>query len=155
MLLSKGSVYAIRTALYLAVNEPENNVPVQEIAVALNIPFHFLGKITQILSKNHIIKSVRGRNGGITLGRPPQAITLYQIVEAMEGPHVFDDCILGLPGCGEKTPCPLHEEWGIVRDEFKAYFASTNLDELAHRVKELNLRIADGEVTQNLGETRG
>lgn len=146
MLLSKGSVYAIRMALYLAVNEPENNVPVQDIAAALNIPFHFLGKITQILSKHHIIRSVRGRKGGITLGRPPESLTLYRIVEAMEGPYVFDDCILGLPGCGEKTPCPLHEEWDIVRDDFKAYFASTNLADLAQRVKDLNLRIADVEV---------
>ncbi len=146
MLLSKGSVYAIRTALYLAVDEPENYVPVQDIACVLNIPFHFLAKIIQTLGKYHIITSVRGRNGGITLGGPPGDISLLNIIEAMEGPYAFDDCILGLPGCGEKTPCPLHDEWVTVRDEFKTYFASTDLACLAHRVKELNLRITDVDI---------
>lgn len=146
MLLSKSSVYAIRTALYLAVNEPKNYVPVQDIAEELSIPFHFLAKIIQTLSKYHIITSVRGPKGGIALGAPPKEITLLQIIEAMEGPYAFEGCILGLPGCGEDVPCPLHDKWANMRDEFKAFFATTDLADLAQKVKELNLRIADVEV---------
>jgi hypothetical protein len=36
---------------------------------------------------------------------------LYEIVVAIDGEDLFRECVLGLPGCGDATPCPLHDEW--------------------------------------------
>lgn len=143
MRLSKASVYAIWTALYLTVKHPKYHVPVQEIAQALNIPFHFLTKIIQNLTKYHITTSVRGPKGGIALAVMPSRVSLLQIIEAMEGPYSLDGCILGLSTCNDEAPCPLHRQWAAMRDELKAFFANTNLADLEKKIKKQGLRITD------------
>jgi Rrf2 family protein len=143
-LLSKSCVYGVRAAVYVAANQGDRPyVPIHEIAEELNLSFHFLTKILQQLTESEIMRSYRGPKGGVALTRPASKISLLQIVESIDGPEVFTECVLGLAGCGELTPCPLHDRWTAHRAAIKALFAGARLAEVSRRTVESKLRIAD------------
>ena len=143
MLLSKACEYGIRAVLYLAARTPGTYVPIRAISDALGMPYHFLAKIVQTLAQRGILASSRGPNGGVALARPASQITLEEIVLAIDGPAVFTECVLGLPGCGEQKPCPLHEQWIPTRDRLHRMFERASLAEMAERMEEGDFRLTN------------
>lgn len=141
MLLSKSCEYGLRATLYLASLESERYVSIRKISEDLDISFHFLTKIFQTLTQASLMQSFRGPNGGIALARPASEITLRDIVIAIEGPALFTECVLGLPGCGSGNPCPLHARWGMVREQLEAMFASETLADFAVKIQAHDLRL--------------
>ena len=63
------------------------------------------------------------------------------LVTAIDGPALFTECVLGLPGCGERKPCPLHEAWGAEREHLKALFESATLEAMAADLETFDLRL--------------
>jgi Rrf2 family protein len=111
----------------------------------LDISFHFLTKILQQLTAAELMESHKGPKGGVRLTRSGSEVSLFEIVEAIDGNDLFTECALGLPGCGTEKPCPLHDKWAETRDSIRNMLESTSLSELAHKGKDMNLRItADG-----------
>lgn len=143
MLLSQRCEYGLRTALYLTSRAPGAYVPIREVSAELGIPYHFLAKIAQALIKRNLLASTRGPNGGVRLARPANQITLHQVVLALDGPSIFEECILGLPGCGVEKPCPLHDQWAAARNRVRVMFEETTLESLAARIRADDLRLAD------------
>ncbi len=134
MLFSKGCTYAIRAALLVSVKETSDGrkfIPIRELADELELSFHFLTKIMQVLTEARIMESFRGPNGGVGLARPAREITLVDVIAAVDGMALFKECALGLPGCGERTPCPLHVAWAKRREDLKRMFEKTTLASLA------------------------
>jgi Rrf2 family transcriptional regulator, iron-sulfur cluster assembly transcription factor len=144
MLLSKSCVYGVQAAIYVAALPKNEYVSIQEIAGTLNISFHFLTKVLQNLTHVGIMVSYRGPNGGIALARPSSSITLADIIEAIDGPDLFHECLFGLPGCGKEDPCPAHENWTAMRTRLYNLCRTLTLEELAKRAKQLNVRLANG-----------
>ncbi len=144
MLLSKSAEYGIRATLHLASLEEERYVSIRAISDQLNISFHFLTKIFQKLTQAGMIRSFRGPNGGVALARAATQITLLDLIVAIDGPALFQECVLGLPGCGERKPCPLHEAWGPERDRLKALFEETTVATMATDLQTLDLRLHVG-----------
>jgi Rrf2 family protein len=160
MLLSKSCFYALRAGMYVASLGQSEYVPILRISKELNISFHFLTKILQTLTENKIMISYRGPKGGVALARPARSVKLIEIVHAIDGQETFNQCIFGLPGCGVKTPCPLHGEWASSREKIKHMFEKTTLADLAEKINIFNLRITDIEPTamskkQRLSAARG
>lgn len=145
MLLSKACIYGLRASLYLASNQNGNYVSISIMSEKLGISFHFLTKVLQHLSSAGLMESHKGPNGGIRLTKSGSEVSLFDIVEAIDGRKLFTECALGLPGCGTEKPCPLHEKWAETRDSIRTMLQETNLVELADKGKKMNLRItADG-----------
>jgi Rrf2 family protein len=117
MLFSKSCEYAMRAVLYLASRE-EGGHPVllREISDALDIPHHFLNKVLQQLTRDGILVSHKGITGGFSVARPSSEITLEDIVKAIDGERFRARCVLGIPGCGDDAPCPVHAQWACARD---------------------------------------
>ncbi|MCM2272418.1 MAG: Rrf2 family transcriptional regulator [candidate division Zixibacteria bacterium] len=139
MLFSKGCTYAIRASLLVTTKEIKDGrkfIPIRELSDELDLSFHFLTKIMQVLTEAKIMESFRGPNGGVGLARPAREITLIDVIAAVDGLDLFSECALGLPGCGEKTPCPLHAAWAKRREDLHRMFEKTTLAGLA---KELEL----------------
>ena len=105
-------------------------ISIREMSEQLDISFHFLTKILQSLTQANLLISYRGPNGGIAFNIPPEKILLSEVVRVLEGDDFFDSCLLGLPGCGEMTPCPMHQFWGKIRGELKQEFETTSLAEM-------------------------
>ncbi|MBN4076341.1 Rrf2 family transcriptional regulator [Gemmatimonas aurantiaca] len=141
ILLSKSSTYSLRATLYIAASGGEKYMPVRKIAEELHISFHFLAKILQTLTQNGILKAFRGPNGGVALAKPAREILISDIVNAFEGRKYFDQCIMGLPNCGEATPCPLHEKWLHTQIQIRDLFEGTTLQDQADRIREMDLRL--------------
>ncbi|MBN2365579.1 MAG: Rrf2 family transcriptional regulator [Calditrichaeota bacterium] len=146
-MLSKTCDYGLRAALYIATHEREHFVSIRRISEKLQISFHFLTKILQILTEKGIMISFRGPNGGVKLARKAEEITLLDIILAIDGPGLFTDCALGLEKCWEGHPCPLHQEWKQIRTDLKNIFQSKTLADLAFRIKSDTFRISDLAVT--------
>ena len=123
--------------LYLAaLGEASGPDPTQEyvsirtVSDELSIGFSFLTKVLQELNDAGLLTSKRGRGGGVALTRPPSDISIYDIVVALEGDELFNECVLGLPGCGEAEPCPLHDHWTDERERMETKFRETTLAEV-------------------------
>lgn len=143
VLFSKTCEHGIRAALYIASLGKEEYVPIRSISENLNISFHFLTKILQILTHKNIMTSYRGPNGGVSLAKPGEQINIMEIIEAIDGPKLFNECIMGLPNCGAQQPCPVHEQWGPIREDLQQMLENTSLAELAQKVNKLGLRISE------------
>jgi Rrf2 family protein len=141
-MLSNASEYGIRALIYLAAHKDRNTIPISEISDSLGISFHFLTKILQKLTRKKYLFSTRGPNGGISFVKKPSEITLIELINIIDNDSVFDQCVLGLPGCGTDAPCPMHDSWTLVKDKLKARFEKTTLLELAEKVKNRNERIS-------------
>jgi len=143
MLLSKSCVYGLRAALFLATRQEGEYTPIKGMSEKLEISFHFLTKILQQLTAEGILKSYKGPNGGVKLTRPGDEVTLMDIVLAIDGPKLLTECALGLPGCGHKNPCPLHDKWAETRDSIRDMLEKTSLTDLVRKGIEENLRLTD------------
>jgi Rrf2 family protein len=143
LLISKACNYGIRASLFVASKPDLQYVPIHQISEELNISFHFLTKILQILTQKNIMNSYRGPNGGVSLARPSQEISILDIIEAIDGLKIFKECLLGLPECNNNKPCPLHEKWADVREELRNTFSNSNLSDLADQIKDYKIRISE------------
>src|SRR6056297_1815675 len=133
MLLTKSCIYALRSSVYLANQEAECYVTIKELSDELTISFHFLTKVLQQLTKQEILKSYRGPNGAVKLAKDASEITFLDIVQSVDGSHVLSECALGLAGCGELAPCPLHKQWSGLTTGLKNMMQSVTIAELATR----------------------
>ncbi len=116
MIFSKSVEYAIRVLVYLSMKSLESKrIGVQKIAIDLDFPEHYLGKILQTLAKNQFIVSLRGPNGGFYANEKTNALTLLSIIELFDGLGFFDTCGLGLHECNDEKPCPIHKKYQIVK----------------------------------------
>lgn len=143
MILSKSCVYGIRSVLMLAVENEKKFISIKEIAHKLNIPFHFLTKILQILGHANILESVRGPKGGIALKVPSEELSVKDIISAFDGNKLFEDCVMGINGCTADDPCALHKAWDSTKSRLEIDFQSVSLKDLAKKIKKGKVRLYD------------
>ena len=131
MELTRKGEYAIRGVIYLARQAPGKISLISEIAEATEAPQTFLAKIFQNFAKSGIVHSFRGTGGGFILGRAPSAITLREVVEAVEGPILPNRCLLGKGSCDRDGTCNVHPVWRKVQGEVVTILDGVTLEELA------------------------
>lgn len=135
LIFSRETEYAIQALIYLARKEANEWVSIKEIASNLQIPQHFLGKIFQKLAQKRLLNSRKGVSGGFNLWKDPKNISIYDIVEAIDGDKYRTECIIGFPDCSNSNPCPVHDKWKSLRDELVKMIKSKNLYQLAYEIK--------------------
>jgi Rrf2 family iron-responsive transcriptional regulator len=120
MRLTKQTNYAVRMLMYCAANNEQlSRIP--EIAKAYGVSELFLFKILQPLNKAGLVETVRGRNGGVRLGRPADKITLFDVVKVTEDSFAMAECF---EDDGE-VDCPLIDSCGLnaaLRKALNAFF---------------------------------
>lgn len=132
-MLSKSAKYAIRAVEYLVQNSnQENKLRVQEIAEAIEVPVPFLAKILQELSRNRIISSVKGPNGGFFIKSDECKQSLWDVVVCVDGKAKFQECFLGTPNCDHNNPCSMHD----IAVEFRNNLINNLKSEKIHAFKE-------------------
>jgi Rrf2 family transcriptional regulator, iron-sulfur cluster assembly transcription factor len=133
-MLSSGSQYGVRAAVYLARRDPDGDgqyVSIRTIAEELGLSFHYMTKVLQLLTGAGLVASYRGPRGGVCLARAPREITVLDLVEAVAGPDWLRGCVLGLPVCDADAPCALHAQWSRQRETIRRLFVRTTLEQLA------------------------
>ena len=135
-MLSNSCRYGIRAVVYLASRYSEkNNIGIKEISGDLNLPTPFLAKILQQLARHKILNSVKGPNGGFSLLKKPESLTMLDIVKIIDGEDLFKNCIIHDGSCAEvkrnKKTCPVHDEYSKIRTDIISLFRGKTIAELA------------------------
>jgi Rrf2 family protein len=134
-MFSKACQYGIRATLYLAIHSSDTHkIGVKDLALALDVPQHFLAKTLQQLARYHLISSVKGPNGGFYLTDKNRETSLRQIVICIDGPDSFTSCILGLPVCSGEKPCPLHTQAMAYREGLNYQLKHQAVGDFAQRI---------------------
>ena len=119
MRLTRQTNYAIRILMYCAANEGRlSRIP--EIAAAYSVSELFLFKILQPLVENKLVETVRGRNGGVRLGKPASQITLFDVVRVTEDNFAMAECFEN-----DSADCPLIDSCALneaLRKALGAFF---------------------------------
>lgn len=139
-MLSNSCKYGIRAITYIASkHEKPGNTGLKEIASALNLPTPFLAKILQLLVKRKILVSAKGPRGGFILQKSPSEISLYDIVEAIDGNDLFVNCVMLNKTCKcsdkEKSPCLLHGEYIKIRADLVSLFRGRTIANVVDSVR--------------------
>lgn len=128
--ITSATDYAIRAMIHLAC-VPEGTQTLREhIASVEKIPSSFMAKILRSLVRAQLLQSSRGVNGGFSLARPTDEITLLQIVEAVEGPLQLTACSTEDDSCMRTTVCPAASVWGDVQEQVESILQSATLERL-------------------------
>ena len=129
-MFSNSTKYAIRAIVYMMKNTSSNRDTVVDMAAKLDIPKPFLSKILQQLAKSNIISSSKGRGGGFYLSEDNLKRPLIDVVIAIEGHNVFNQCILGLAECSDAKPCILHVYYKDFRQSLEKSVCEESIDDL-------------------------
>ena len=140
LIFSRQCEYAIQGVLYLALKPTGKMTSTKELTGQLSIPYHFLAKILQSLTRKGLLNSYRGPSGGFALGMPAQDITLFHIVEAIDGTEFIRTCVLGFAECTGKDVCSVHVRWSGLRETIYQMLISKNIAEMAHDMRKLEYR---------------
>lgn len=131
MIYSSATEYAIRGVSELAARNADGPVLLDELVAGTGLPRDFVAKIFQKLVRSGVLRSAKGRGGGFALARPAHAITLMDIVEAVEGPQTLDACVVGFDRCNDHMPCAQHDLYKPIRQRLKDYLQTTTLADMA------------------------
>lgn len=141
MKLSQRGHYALRAVIVLGMNYSDSVVRIQTISAAQNIPKRFLEQILNDLKAAGVLESRRGIAGGYRLRRPPDEISLAEIIRHIEGPLAPVGCVS--EKYYERCSCPSEEKCGIrsimkeVREAIVKVLETVTVAQLCERVKQL------------------
>ncbi len=136
-MFSKACEYAIRASILIATKSFDNErTSLKEISKEIDSPEAYTAKILQQLVRNNIIDSVKGPTGGFIIDQSRlEVIKLRDIVFAIDGDRVYSGCGLGMKACSEKQPCPVHNQFKIVRNGLCEMLETTDLKQLCFGLK--------------------
>jgi Rrf2 family protein len=134
-MLGKTTEYAIRALVYIYMQNMEGKRPgFKEIAKMIDSPEQFTGKVLQNLTRAELVSSMKGRGGGFFFNEPATPITLFKVIEELEGEAYFSKCGFGLKRCDINNPCPLHNDYAPVRDSFFKMVNEKTIQSLANKI---------------------
>jgi Rrf2 family protein len=133
MKLTKAGEYGIRLVLFLAKQEPGTLHSRREVAEAMDIPYQFLSKVANFLTKAGLVAVVQGSRGGYRLARPKEELTLLDVIQAVEGEIFLNDCLCGLNACGFQPGCPVHGVWARAQKGLKETLSSATFADLVRQ----------------------
>jgi Rrf2 family protein len=133
MKISTRARYGTRAMLDIAAHGSLGQTMLKDIAERQGLSAKYLDHILSSLRRAGLIKNIRGREGGYLLARPPAAITLKDIFDAVEGPFVPVECVDNELLCDHIAVCPTREIWQKMQRAVDAVLAGTTLLELTER----------------------
>jgi len=128
--LSSMADYAVLTMSAAARHCGGARVTSAQLAAETGLPAPTVQKLVSKLSHAGLIKSVRGAHGGFKLARPAAAISLADIVEAVEGPIALTQCI-DSHDCTLEACCSTRAHWPLVNEVLRGALAGVPLTQLA------------------------
>ncbi len=148
--ISKLTDYGIVLLSRFAELEESETQSAREMAEACALPFPVVGKVLKILSQEGILASHRGAKGGYALARPALAISVAEIIQALEGPIALTECSAGPGHCEQESACQVRAPWQRINHAIYDTLCTVTLDQLAHSEGVPVLPLANGP-----GATRG
>ena len=132
MRLSSMADYAVVTMSAAARHCGFAQVNAAQLAEETGLPVPTVQKLVSKLTAAGLLRTARGVGGGLKLARPAAAISLADIIEAVEGPIALTPCVEhGRHDCGMEAACSVKPHWGIVNDAMRGALSAVPLTRLA------------------------
>ena len=129
--LSRLAEYAVLLMSHMA-REPATTHTAIGMADATGLPVPTVSKILAMTSRYGLLDSIRGRDGGYRLARAPAAISVEDIIAAVDGPIALTVCIEQGPGCCElEHVCPSRTNWHRINQALRSALSGVTLAEMA------------------------
>ena len=130
--ISRKTDYALRM-LSMLVEHEDSLLSVRTAAEQVNVPYSFARSIQHGLVQAGIVESLRGVHGGMRLKVNPQEVTIRQVVEAVQGPLLMNDCTAEGAECPRMSACCYHPLWAGTQALVHSYLDSVTLDDIVNR----------------------
>lgn len=135
MRLSTRGKYGLYAMYYLACHQGEGPQTLHSIS-GMGVPEQYLEQLLGSLRRGGLVRATRGANGGYQLARPPEQVTLLDIVDAMEGPVELSECTSPGQTCDRADSCPVRWVWQQTTDAINAELRKIKLSDMLDRAAE-------------------
>ena len=129
--LSKKADYALMAMKHLAIRPDAASASAREIAAAYDIPVELMAKVLQRLARRGLLSSHQGTRGGYRLSRPSAAISVADIIQAIDGPLTVTACSTEAENCGQYAKCSVRDPLWRIKDRILSALATCSLQEVA------------------------
>ncbi len=129
MLITRQADYAVRIVIYLA-NNPGKTVTASVIAESTGVPKSFLPRIVSTLSNRKIVITEKGKKGGVRLAKSPEDISIYEVIEAIDGIPTMNACIDREDACPFTGFCKMHRLWVELQRHIEEKLKSTKVSDV-------------------------
>ncbi|MCL1822017.1 MAG: Rrf2 family transcriptional regulator [Prolixibacteraceae bacterium] len=137
-MLSNTCKYALRALIYLSKYPADGRIGIKQISEDLKISSAFLGKILQGLTRQKLLISSKGPNGGFALAKKPEKISLWNVVVIVDGEDYFTNCLVGMKPCKthdtSKLLCPVHFKYNKLREKIITFYKNTSLKNVSEDI---------------------
>lgn len=142
--ISRKTDYALRI-LSMLVESGDELLSVRVAAEQVDVPYSFARSIQHGLVQAGIIESLRGVRGGMRLKANPEELTIYDIVRAVQGPFVINECTAADGDCPRMETCCFHPLWMGVEALLNDYLSSVTLADVVEgrRFPAVDAKFAD------------
>lgn len=142
MVISRKLRYALRAFADFAgkYDRTRKPVSVRDIATDQGISAQFLANIFHVFKKKGLLKSVKGRNGGFTPGRPLKTITVLDVLKVFGDPFAEFECIGVKHHCPHVSACPTNPFWIGISAAIKEILEKTTILSL-HNSKKITFKL--------------
>jgi Rrf2 family protein len=130
MQITRQADYAVRAMAYLTQLGPDRRAATSQIAQEKQIPPSFLAKIVSQLSVAGLLNTSRGARGGVSLAKSPAEISLLDVVEAIDGPILLNECVGDGSDCAFNESCAIKAVWCDAQQELVNRLGSTTFGQL-------------------------
>jgi Rrf2 family protein len=132
--LSKKADYALIALKHLATRTDVMSASAREIAEAYDIPVELMAKVLQRLARRGLLVSHQGTRGGYRLAKAPSAISVADIIQAIDGPLTVTACSTEDENCGQYSKCSVRDPLWRIKDRILAALATCSLQEVSAEV---------------------
>ena len=129
--LSKKADYALMAMKHLATRPDAASASAREIAEQYDIPIELMAKVLQRLARRGLLTSHQGTRGGYRLARSSGAISVADIIQAIDGPLTVTACSTDAENCGQYAKCSVRDPLWKIKDRIVAALATCSLQEIA------------------------
>lgn len=142
--LNRRADYAVRLLLEVS-GHPQGYLATAEAARRQQMPYEFIRKVAQTLVSSGLLVSERGMRGGLSLGRPAEAISLLDIVRPFDSPFL-NRCTIDPPRCDRRASCVVHPVWAEAQNQVEKILSGARLSDMVERQAALNRRRPEPEL---------
>ncbi len=143
MKMSTRGRYGLRLMLDLAANHGASPVMAESVAMRQDVSENYLHVLAKALKTAGLLVAFRGPRGGYLLARPPEEITVFDIVSAMEGRTSVVECVSDSVSCARSENCVTRQVWETVSRKIDETLAAITLQDLLEQQKTLNDNCVD------------
>jgi len=132
--LSKKADYALMAMKHLAMHPDTASTSAREIAEQYDIPTELMAKVLQRLARRGLLTSHQGTRGGYTLSKATSAISVADIIQAIDGPLTVTACSTEDEQCEQFLKCNVRDPLWRIKDRLLMALATCSLAEISSEV---------------------